>query len=692
MRPGGPIRKRTTSIKRKQPKQRRPKKKHGGKGGPRPAAGAVAASAAAGPPDAADAPRAAVDPAAGSPPAAAQVRPAPPQPKPAAVKPAAAARPSPAPARPQPRPAKPSAARAVTGAAPAGAARPRAGLSLLLGACDTLLQMLRDNPGRLLLWILGLYGALWFVAAVGFPGLPGIGAEMVVFGHERQWGYAPFPPLAPWLADIAFGLTGHSAAAQLVLAIGSALLTLLVVWRLGATMVGRTGAALAVALTILIYYFGPQVTSYDPATAALPIWAASVWLYRRAVLGNARASWIALGVALALLVYANHAGVLLIVVLAAHLLLTAEGRGRVLTTGPAIAAALALVLLLPHLIWLVETPAAVATPAVAGFGSRLAAGFGFLFGQAALHIGMIMIAAVAIVPRLPLQGEPVTLSFEAPARFDRTLVLSSAIAPWLLTAAAPLLFGAAIGAHSGGAMVALSGLALVMLLPREVALHAPRLAVALWLLVLIGLPVGYAASVYTKAYGSGPLPTELYPAHALSNAMQAVWKSRTTRPLDIVTGSTRQAGYVALYATPRPSVFIDADFAESPWITPQRLKQSGTLVVWTTDEFPRTDELPPRYRAALAGTTPVFGTMVLPLGRGQLKAYGWAMIPPEGVTLAAPPRPSAPPPPAAQAQPAPPPAEAPAPPAPPSPATPPAAPVQPLPPEPAPPPSPPTSE
>jgi hypothetical protein len=121
----------------------------------------------------------------------------------------------------------------------------------------------------------------------------------------------------------------------------------------------------------------------------------------------------------------------------------------------------------------------------------------------------------------------------------------------------------------------------------------------------------------------------MLPARSFSAAMQSVWYNRTMLPLDSVTGDFLPAGMVAQYATPRPSVFIDADVRKSPWITPQRLKQSGTLVVWSTAEFPRTDELPAPYRQALEGLTPIFGSMVLPLGRGQLQTYGWAVALPE---------------------------------------------------------------
>jgi hypothetical protein len=350
------------------------------------------------------------------------------------------------------------------------------------------------------------------------------------------------------------------------------------------------------------------------------------------VLGQARSSWIGLGIVCALLGNANHAGFALIVVLVGHLLSTREGRRQLGTLGPAIAALVCFVVLLPHLIWLGQANAA--SPLIAGASAdllpRIGAAFTFVFGQVALHAGLILVAVLAMLPRLPLQGEPAVVERDAPSGFDRSLILSAAFLPSLLVAVGSVPGWFTIGAYTGTALVVLSGLALILLLPPRLVLRAPRLAVVVWLLVLIGVPFGYTASIYTKAYGDGPLPTELYPVRALSNAMQAVWKSRTTKPLDIVTGSTRQAGFVAYDASPRPSVLIDADLGKSPWITPQRLKQSGTLVVWSTDEFARTDEIPTPYRSALGSFAPIFGTMVLPLGRGKLKAYGWAMIAPEG--------------------------------------------------------------
>ncbi|WP_159103972.1 glycosyltransferase family 39 protein, partial [Rhodopseudomonas sp. B29] len=487
--------------------------------------------------------------------------------------------------------------------------------ALLVGALDTLLQMLREQPLRLVMWLLGIYAALWLVAAISFPSLPAESYRLLALGSELQLGYAGVAPLAPWLANLGFSLSGNAAASQLVLAIGATLLTLILLWRLGSAIVGSSGAALAVALTLLIYQFGAPITAFDSATMTLPLWVAAVLAYRTAVLGGTRAAWAVLGALLAALIYAHHAGVALVIMLALHLLLTPQGRGRIRSAGPGVAAAITVVLLLPHLVWIFIAPTTAGQ--MLGLGARFGVAFGFVASQLGAHVLLIVVAALALVPRLPPQGEPVDLAIGEADRFDRSLIWAAAAVPSLLIAGWALVNGRPIDAQAGGAVVALSGLALVLLLPGRI-LPSIRLAVAVWLVALIGLPFGHAIAVYSRPVDSSTA-TELYPARALSEAMQRVWKTRTAHPLDIIAGSLPQAGFVAAYASPRPSVFIDADYTRSPWITPERLRQSGALIVWSTQQFRRTDEIPAPYRAAFADSAPLFGTMLLPLGGGKLE-------------------------------------------------------------------------
>ncbi len=54
------------------------------------------------------------------------------------------------------------------------------------------------------------------------------------------------------------------------------------------------------------------------------------------------------------------------------------------------------------------------------------------------------------------------------------------------------------------------------------------------------------------------------------------------------------------------------------------------LVMWQTDQFPKTDELPEPYRDALSGMKAEFGSYDLKLGyNGRHQTYGWAVLLPQ---------------------------------------------------------------
>ena len=51
-------------------------------------------------------------------------------------------------------------------------------------------------------------------------------------------------------------------------------------------------------------------------------------------------------------------------------------------------------------------------------------------------------------------------------------------------------------------------------------------------------------------------------------------------PLPIVAGDVWIAGNIAFYGADRPSVFIDANPAKSPWITASALARLGAVLIW----------------------------------------------------------------------------------------------------------------
>ena len=74
-----------------------------------------------------------------------------------------------------------------------------------------IVELIRARP-RLMLWIVVLFqAALWLVVPlVIYRGPPGDLATVLAYGREYQVGTALGPPLAFWLADIAFRIGRQS--------------------------------------------------------------------------------------------------------------------------------------------------------------------------------------------------------------------------------------------------------------------------------------------------------------------------------------------------------------------------------------------------------------------------------------------------------------------------------------------------
>src|SRR5262245_23855308 len=125
-------------------------------------------------------------------------------------------------------------------------------------------EFLRSRP-QFTVWAMALLqGLLWTLVPTFFYGTPpGALSETIVVGHEFQLATYLGPPLAFWLADIAYtaGKFGVYLLAQICV-----IVTYLAVYKLGTAIVGERHAAFAVvlmggiyALTVPTPEFGPSV-------------------------------------------------------------------------------------------------------------------------------------------------------------------------------------------------------------------------------------------------------------------------------------------------------------------------------------------------------------------------------------------------------------------------------------------------
>src|SRR3954453_17793308 len=198
-----------------------------------------------------------------------------------------------------------------------------------------IIELIRARP-RLMVWLVVLFqAALWLLLPLLlYRSPPGDVATVLAFGREYQVGTDLGPPLAFWLADIAFRLAGNSIFGVYLLAQLCFIATFWALFLLGRAIVGAQHAVVAVLLTLTVTAFSSPGVEFGPLVLARPLWAL-VLLHSWLVMGRGgRNALVALSLAAGLLLLTPRAAPALLLLVVGFSLSTAPGRRTLLTLDP----------------------------------------------------------------------------------------------------------------------------------------------------------------------------------------------------------------------------------------------------------------------------------------------------------------------------------------------------------------------
>jgi hypothetical protein len=118
----------------------------------------------------------------------------------------------------------------------------------------------------------------------------------------------------------------------------------------------------------------------------------------------------------------------------------------------------------------------------------------------------------------------------------------------------------------------------------------------------------------------------LFDGERMTAKIAESWHAETAQPLRVVVGDTWLAGNVAFYSSDRPHIFTEANPSFSPWITPQKLQASGTVVIWNHEA-----QMPERYRRAFPNAQPQTPVVVgwHTAKKVEPMTVYWAIVPPQ---------------------------------------------------------------
>ena len=505
-------------------------------------------------------------------------------------------------------------------------------------------ELLRSRP-LLVFWpAVLLQAAIWIAVPMLFYSAPPEGlAQLLAIGHEWRFDAGVGPPLAYWLAEIAFraaGMFGVYTLAQLCV-----VATYWCVFALGRAIAGPAHAAMAVLLMVGISLFTVPSPDFGPPILAMALWAAVLLQYWRAAIRGERRSWYVLGVAAALLLLSSDAALLLLGAVIVFTTVTERGRAA----GSAMEAwivALALApFLLLHLVWLAGMLPAASGNALIPTVSRLRDAalaenntmlwLRLLAALILAHAGLAILFVLGAGwprartnPAPPLIRAPIDL-------FALTYVKVFALIPGLLATSVAVVLGRSLPIGGAAPLVVLSGLALVIAAGDSVALYHQRVLGFAWAGLLIVPAIFVPILIVALPWTAGMDLKVAQPAAAMGGFFADSFQRRTGQPLAVVTGDPRLAALVALAAPSRPSLFYETDPARSPWVTADDIRKKGAVVVWLAHDT--TPAPPPDIKAyfpdLVAEVPRAFRRPVE--GRLPTLWIGWGVIRPGSVKAAA---------------------------------------------------------
>src|SRR6201990_1950928 len=214
-----------------------------------------------------------------------------------------------------------------------------------------IIELIRARP-RLVVWLVVLaQAALWLILPLLlYRGPPGDVATVLAYGREYQVGTVLGPPLAFWLADIAFRAAGNHLFGVYLLAQLCAIAAFWALYLLARAIVGGQQAVLAILLTMTVAAFRPPGVESGPLVLTRPLWALLL-LHSWQLIGQGRRNaWFAWSIEAGLLLLTTPAAVGLLFLVAAFALSTARGRRTLQSFDPLFALLVIVVLALPYLV------------------------------------------------------------------------------------------------------------------------------------------------------------------------------------------------------------------------------------------------------------------------------------------------------------------------------------------------------
>lgn len=402
--------------------------------------------------------------------------------------------------------------------------------------------------------------------------------EAYAWGKEFQLGYNQHGPFWAWIAGAWFLLFPNTNTSFVLLEAANATLGLIGAWMLIGLFTRGWERHAATLLLVATPFYTLNAYKYNANTIFISLWPWTLYFFIRSVDTLSKRDAALFGVFAAACILSKYYAVLLLGTCGLSLIFHQNGRRYLLSPLPWIAGVIFSILVLPHLLWALNSNA----PPVAYAKSLTGRGWLFTGQYVGRFVGDLLlfqagmaalIFLVFVATRRARTVDEVAPLPQPRRRFLGVLVL----APPLLTIMAALVFQLKIEAIMAIGLFPLMPLFLMQWVTpldrRRCFYLAGGAAVAVTVVTLIGAPFAGAVMASKKAG-----PSFAFPYRELAASVTEVWRSEYHTPLKVIGGEAGTANGISFYSADRPSSFVNLEYGRALWVTDAKLKQNGLVI------------------------------------------------------------------------------------------------------------------
>jgi 4-amino-4-deoxy-L-arabinose transferase-like glycosyltransferase len=444
-----------------------------------------------------------------------------------------------------------------------------------------------------------IHAVLWTVILINLKAAQDVHmdvAEAFAWGQKFQLGYGKHPPLAGWVAGVWFKMFPITDWATYLLAMTTVAIGLVISWLIAIRVVDYRRAFFVVVMLAIYPIFNFKGFKFNPDLLQLVTLPLLVLAYLQAFEKRTAASGFWLGIAGALALMTKYWVLTMIGAVGLAALIHPDRLKFLRSPAPWVAIVVAVVAMIPHLLWLKDVDFAPLTYAgdVYGHRTRIESAMlvlGYVEHNLGLLVLPVLIAGLAIAGTGLVRRPSATLARIWSRGANPGVKPTQALNVWIIQIVV------AVGPPLGGLIFSVYmktdwGISLFFLVPLALvaipALRLPGAALlriaATWLVLTLAT---LAASPYIALHEITDNPNSAFSYGArsqLARELTQIWHNRFLSPWSVVAGTTEVGEPMTFYSPDHPAPLTPGEAWSSGLTSLEEAKRLGFIGVCDTTD------------------------------------------------------------------------------------------------------------